>query len=140
MTDGQQQGMFSTMYAINSILQLSGARSAGKMAMRESKLEGKRLNLQSLSREADRKEALAKAMATANAASGTRGIAAFEGSPLAVLDRLERDVDRDQERDDFMTGLAQTTNKYRGKAQKAGYQSQATQSMLSSGLQLMESK
>ena len=140
MTDGQQQGMFSTMYAINSILQLSGARSAGKMAMRESKLEGKRLNLQSLSREADRKEALAKAMATANAASGTRGIAAFEGSPLAVLNRLESDVDKDQERDDFMTGLAKTTSKYRGRTRKAGYQSQGAQSLISSGLQLMESQ
>ncbi|MCP4273001.1 MAG: hypothetical protein GY781_13750 [Gammaproteobacteria bacterium] len=140
MTPGQQQGLFSTLYGINSVLQLSSARSAGKLALKESKIEGRKLNLQNLSREVDRKEALAKAMATANAQSGIKGIAAFEGSPLSVLENLERDVEQDMERDDFMTDLAKTTSKYRGKAQKAGYQSQGYQSLLSSGLNIIEAQ
>ena len=139
MTPEQQQGLFSTLYGINSILQITGARQASRIAERESKLERQKLDLQGLSREADRKTELAKRLATANAMSGTKGIAAFEGSPLTVLKQMERDVEDVSQQDKFMTELAKTTAKYRGKQQKAGYQSQAAQSLLTSGLGLLES-
>ena len=139
MTEGQQQGLFATLYGINSVLQVYGAKSASKMAMRESKLEQKKIDLQGLSREAERKNELAKRLASANAMSGTKNIAAFEGSPLTVIKQMERDVGDVSKQDKFMTDLAKTTAKYRGKQQKAGYQSQATQSILTSGLGLLES-
>lgn len=131
MSNNTQLGLFSTTYALTSLLQAGSALSAGKMAKRQSSLEGKQIRLNALSREVDRKESLAKALATANASSGTKGIAAFEGSPLAILEQMETNVADESERDKYMTNLASTTAKYKGKQAKAGYQSQAAMSILS---------
>jgi hypothetical protein len=56
-------------------------------------------------READRKDRLASAIASQNALSGARGVAAFEGSPLSILnDSIERERVA-TERDKFSTDL-----------------------------------
>ena len=56
-------------------------------------------------READRKDRLASALATQNAMSGARGVAAFEGSPLAVLEDSIRREETATERDKFSTEM-----------------------------------
>ena len=139
MIEGQTQGLFATLYGINSVLQASGALTAGKIAKRESKLAQKQIGVEALAKEAERKEMLAKAMATANAKSGTSGILAFEGSPLSVLNQMEADVEVDTDRDRFISDLAKTTEKYRGRSKAAGYQSQAGQSLLTGATNLMAS-
>ena len=138
MTNNQQVGLFGGVFALTSLLQYGAARTAGKIAKYESKLEARQIKLNALSREADRKENLAKAMASANAASGTKGIAAFEGSPLAILDQMEKTSDRDTQRDEYMSGLAAKTAKYRGRQTSLGYQSQAPQSLINNSLQFMQ--
>ena len=68
-----------------SLLQFGMTRSAGKIAEIESKVEAKQIELGTVQREADRKESLARAMASQIASSGAKGISAFEGSPLSIL-------------------------------------------------------
>lgn len=139
VTGGASSGMpdwlMPSLFGATSLMQIGGALTAGKIAKTQSKLERKQLQLQLQAREADRKEALAKAMAAANAASGTKGIAAFEGSPLAVLEQMEKSSEKESQRDKYMTELAKTTEKYRGKQKALGYQSQAFDKLATSGIQ-----
>lgn len=123
------------LFGATSLMQIGGALTAGKIAKTQSKLERKQLQLQLQARETDRKEALAQAMAAANAASGTKGIAAFEGSPLAMLEQMEMRSMEESQRDKYMTDLAKTTEKYRGKQRALGYQSQAFDKLATSGIQ-----
>ena len=139
MTENQQRNMYGSLFALNSLLQLSGASTASSIARRESKLQQKKIDVENTAREANRKEMLAEALAATNAMSGTKGIMALEGSPLTVMKQMERSVDNASQQDSFMTDLEKTTAKYRAKQKKVGYQSQAAQSLLTSGLGLMES-
>ena len=61
--------------------------------------------LRMLQREADRKDRLASALATQNALAGARGVAAFEGSPLAILEDSIRREETATERDRFSTQM-----------------------------------
>jgi hypothetical protein len=68
-----------------SLLQAGGTVKAGKEEAYRLELEGKQDQIATTAREADRKRELAKALASQNALAGARGIAAFEGSPLAIM-------------------------------------------------------
>lgn len=127
-----QTGLFTTTFALSSLLQAGAGLTAAKIAKRQGNLEAQQIKLNALSREADRKDALSRALSSANAASGTKGIAAFEGSPLAILDEMERSTAEESTRDKYMSDLASTTAKYRGRQSAAGYQSQAASSLLGS--------
>lgn len=71
----------------------------------EAEIAAKQEELAVKQREADRKDRLAGALATQNAMAGARGVAAFEGSPLTVL---QDSIEREQlatERDTFSTRM-----------------------------------
>ena len=133
----KEQGMFAASFGLSSLLQLGAGLTASKIAKQQGKLETRQIRLNALSREADRKDALAKAMASANARSGTKGIAAFEGSPLAILNNMERQEADTSQRDQYMTDLAATTAKYKGKQSALGYQSQASTALMNSGVAVL---
>ena len=112
-----------------SLLQFAGGVSAGRIAKAESETQAKAIELGAVQREADRKSDLARAMASQIASAGSRGISAFEGSPLAIL---EADIKAEQEateRDRFSTQLASLTERTRGKVAKR-------QSLVGSGVTL----
>ena len=81
-------------------------------------------------READRKEALAKAMATANAQAGASGIAAFEGSPLTILQQSIENEQTATERDLFNTRISALTTRSRGRSAQTSAQIGAATSLI----------
>lgn len=89
-------------------------RSAGKIAEMEAKTEAKQIETAAAAREADRKEDLARALASQAAGAGASGIV-FEGSPLSVL---EEDIRREKvagEREGLTAGLGAMAARTRGK-------------------------
>lgn len=97
-----------------SLLQQRQQVAAGKIQRMEANVMAEQEGLAAVSRERDRKARLADALASQNAAAGAKGIAAFEGSPLTILNE---DIRREQvatERDKFMSQLSQMTTRARG--------------------------
>jgi len=71
----------------------------------QAEVAAKQEELRLVQREADRKDRLASSLAAQNAMAGAKGIAAFEGSPLTILqDSLQREQTA-SERDRFSTEL-----------------------------------
>lgn len=94
------------MMAGGSLLQFQQQRSAAEIQSAEAETSAQQEELGATSREADRKGRLAAALASQNAQAGAKGIAAFEGSPLAIL---EADIAKEKEateRDVFMSKLS----------------------------------
>lgn len=107
--------------AAGSLLSAASQRSAGKTAAKEAELSAQAGEVAATGREVDRKERLAKAMATANAQAGAAGIAAFEGSPLTILQESIKTEETATERDQFNTRISALTTRARGKtAERAG--------------------
>ncbi|MFQ6609432.1 MAG: hypothetical protein ACE5D7_01400 [Fidelibacterota bacterium] len=97
----------------------SAQRAAGGITERQSEIEAKQEELGAIQREADRKGRLSSALATQIASAGTKSIAAFEGSPLRIL---QADIEAEEvatERDIFSTRLAALTKRTRGKTQRS---------------------
>lgn len=108
--------------------------SAGRVADYEGKTEAKRIETAATAREADRKEKLARAMASQNAAVGGKGVT-FQGSPLSVL---EEDIKRESqatERDALMTRIAAGAARTRGKVAKSQAKGAAFVSLLTGASQ-----
>ncbi len=122
------------LQSAQSLMQFGQTMSAASLAKKESKLAAKQIRLASLSREADRKEALADATATLNARGGTSGVDALSGSPLSFINAMREKSEQESQRDEYMTKLAQKSERYRGKQRALGYQSQAMMSLLGGGI------
>jgi hypothetical protein len=94
-------------------------RAAGDIGAREAETEAKEIELGAIQREGDRKGRLVEALATQIASAGTKGISAFEGSPLKII---EADIEAEEtatERDVFSARLAALTRRAQGKSQKS---------------------
>ncbi len=100
-------------------IQFSQQKAQADIAVGESKVQAEQEELSAKQRETDRKERLSIALASQNAQAGVGGIAAFEGSPLTVM---QEDIRREKvatERDLFQSQLSSMTSRSRGKiAQK----------------------
>ena len=93
----------------------------------ESRLNAKQTELAATQREADRKGRLADALASQNASAGARNVAAFEGSPLTILNAdLEAEKVATQ-RDKFSAELSSFTSRARGRV--AGRVGRANQNL-----------
>lgn len=106
-------------------VQMSQQKAQADIAIGESQIVAQQEELGAKQREADRKERLSIALASQNAAAGAGGIAAFEGSPLTIM---QEDIRREQvatERDLFSTQLAAMTTRSRGKVKQSGLRSQS---------------
>ena len=95
-----------------SLLQFGSGIVAGNAAKSEAELTAKQLGLEAkgeevgaIQREADRKNRLAAAMASQIAGSGAKGISAFEGSPLSVLQEDIKTEETATQRDLFNTRM-----------------------------------
>jgi len=102
------------MGVILDVVSLVQERAAGDIARGESEVQAKAEEAAGVAREADRKARLVEALASQNAAAGAGGIAAFEGSPLSVMEEDTRRESVATERDVFQTELAAKTIRARG--------------------------
>lgn len=93
-------------------------RQAGKITERESWLAAKQIETEATAREADRKERLARAMASTVATAGARGVSALEGSPLSILEQSVKAEEVATERDRYASELEKMTTIYRGRIAK----------------------
>lgn len=92
--------------AATSLASVAARESQASLERGEAEIAAKGEELRLKQREADRKDRLASALASQNAMSGARGVAAFEGSPLTVL---QDSIDRENlasERDAFSTEIS----------------------------------
>lgn len=96
------------------IVQFQQTKAAGKIAQGEAEVAAKQEELAAVQREGDRKNRLAEALASQNASAGARGVAAFEGSPLTILQEDIRREEKATERDVFQTKLSAMTTRARG--------------------------
>jgi len=90
-------------------------RSAGRQTAREAEIVASQEELGAIQREADRKARLSEALATQSATVGASGIAAFEGSPLTVLEESIKAEETATERDIFMTRLSAMSTRAKGR-------------------------
>ena len=116
--------------AVSSLLSAGAQIKSGRASAKEAELSAQLQETGAIQREADRKERLAGAMATANAQAGASGIAAFEGSPLTILQTSIEAEETATERDRFNTRISALTTRARGKAAKRSAQVGAFTSLL----------
>ena len=123
-----------------SLISANQQARAGKQSLREAELTAQTEELAATQREGDRKERLAKAMATANAQAGAAGIAAFEGSPLTILQESIRNEETATERDRFNARISALTTRARGESARGTARDGAATTLaqgLSTGAQLI---
>lgn len=106
-------------------------RAQGDIARVEAETQAKAEEAAGVAREADRKQRLAEALASQNAAAGAKGIAAFEGSPLTIMKEDMRREAKATERDIFQTRLAAKTLRARGKIAQRQAKTGATIGLIS---------
>ena len=120
----------------SAIVQFSAGRTAANQAEAEGKIQAQQEELGATQREADRKERLASAMASQIAGSGAKGVLAFEGSPLTILNEDIRKEEVATERDVFQSKLAGMTARARGKNKAGGIRTSGTIGLISAGGEL----
>lgn len=106
------------MGVLTDVITLGGSIEQGKAMQREAETAALAEEAAGVSREADRKARLAQALASQNAAAGAAGIAAFEGSPLSIMQEDIKAAGEATQRDVFQTNLAARTLRARGKIAK----------------------
>jgi len=99
----------------SSLMSASAQRRAGKIAAEESEINASLEEVAATQREADRKDTLARALATANAQAGAAGVRAFEGSPLTVLNESIEFERKSTGRDAFNSRISALTQRARGR-------------------------
>ena len=103
------------MGIIADVATFGASRAQGSIARGEAEVAAEQEEAAGVSREADRKERLAEALASQNASAGAGGIAAFEGSPLSVMKEDIRKESQATDRDVFQTKLRSMTLRAGGK-------------------------
>ena len=103
------------MGVLTDVLTLGGSIEQGNAVQREAETAALAEEAAGVTREADRKAKLAQALASQNAAAGAAGIAAFEGSPLSIMQEDVKRAGEATQRDVFQTKLAARTLRARGR-------------------------
>ncbi len=106
-------------------------RTAAEGVKGEATLGAKAEELAATSREADRKSSLATALASQIAESGAKGVSAFEGSPLTIIEADIKAEAGATQRDIFQTRVAALTKRERGKIQSRQIKTGANIGLLS---------
>lgn len=115
--------MAPLILAAGSTLLSAGAQSTqSKIDADQAEIAAQQEDLAVKQREADRKDRLASSLATQNAMAGAKGVAAFEGSPLTILeDSIKREqtaTDRDKFSSQMRSIAIRSGSKIRRKMQQ----------------------
>ena len=103
--------------------------TAGRIKNFESRVEADQIEAAASSREADRKEDLARAIASQSAGAGASGIS-LQGSPLTVLEADIEAEERATGRDLFQARLGKQAARTRGRTAERTARNRATVSLL----------
>ena len=127
-----------------SLLQFGSGIVAGNAAKNEAELTAKQLGVEAegekvgaIQREADRKNRLAAAMASQIAGAGAKGVAAFEGSPLSVLQEDIKTEETATQRDLFNTRMGVLSKRASAQGVVARGKTQSRVSKLRGGFGLL---
>lgn len=126
------------LIAGSTLLSVGSQVKAGKTAAAEAEITARTQEVAGTQREADRKNRLAEALATANAQSAAAGIKSFEGSPLTILQEGIKSEETATERDAFNTRLSALTTRSRGQSAKSQSKISALSSLLKGGSNTLE--
>lgn len=121
-----------------TVLQIKQGIDAAKIAAGDRKLRTSQAELGALQREADRKKRLALALASQNAQAGAKGVAAFEGSPLAILAADIETEETATERDAFNTKVIGLALKSRSKVARKQAKAAGTLTLISDTQKALE--
>lgn len=113
-----------------SIAQFSLQRSSAEIQRGEAEVAAKQEELGAEAREGDRKARLASALATQNVSAGAKGIAAFEGSPLTILEADIQAEEAATQRDVFGAEFAAFTKRAGGRTRERLQKQQAAIGLL----------
>jgi hypothetical protein len=108
------------------------ARSQAQQVQRESKLNNLQADVEITAAEADRKTALADAIASSRASAAGRGGSAFEGSPLAAVREMSRRSGIEGARNRYSARTGMLAEQYRSAVQVGQIKQQAKISLLKS--------
>ena len=103
------------MGVIAEVASFGMQRAQGDIIRGEANVQAKSEELAGKQREVDRKDRLAEALASQNASAGAGGIAAFEGSPLTIMNQDIQAEETATQRDKFQTDLRAMTLRAGGK-------------------------
>ena len=109
----------------SGLLSAKQQSASGKLSQIESETMARQTELAATARESDRKSRLAKALASQNAMAGAKGIAAFEGSPLTILEADIKAEEVATERDIFQSELEAMTQRSKGNIARKSAQAQS---------------
>lgn len=127
------------MSGVGGLASYGVKRTQSKIDAEQAEIAAKQQELGVEQREADRKDRLANALASQNAMAGARGVAAFEGSPLTVL---EDSIERERvatERDKLSTELSTLAIRSQAKIGRIMGEEQARLSLFQQGSSLFSS-
>ena len=110
------------------------AQNQASIVKQEGQLAAAQEDVAITAMEADRKMALADALASQRASAAGRGVSAFEGSPITVIDETARRSEIEGERNRFSSKIAKQAALYKSRSQASGIKSRA-KLQLAKGLQ-----
>ena len=122
-----------------SLASASQKQSQASIEAGQAEVAAQQQELQLVQREADRKDRLSSAMAAQNALAGASGIAAFEGSPLTVLEDSIQRANVATERDTFSTDLTALATRSSGQIRQKFANVNARLGLLQQGASLAQS-
>lgn len=109
--------MSTVIGLVSAGVQSSQGGAQASIAKGQGEIDAQQEELGAKQRESDRKERLAIALSSQNARAGAGGVAAFEGSPLTVMNEDIRREETATSRDAFQTQLKAMTLRAGGKIQ-----------------------
>jgi hypothetical protein len=124
--------------AAGALVSAGSQVQAGKASAREAELTAQIQETAATQRESDRKNRLAEALATANAQAGASGIAAFEGSPLTILQQSIENEQTATERDSFNTRISTLSTRARGQSSRQMANAGAVSSLVKGGVSAVQ--
>ena len=107
------------LMAGTTLMSVSSQQKAGKQAQREAEFNASLEETAAIQRETDSKQRLLEAMTTANAQSASSGIAAFEGSPLTILQQSIDNESEASDRDQFNARISALGLRARGSSARS---------------------
>lgn len=111
------QGVGSVQQGKANYVAIQAEDAAQSIALGDAKLQAQQVELAAAQREADRKEALNRALSSQNAMVGASGVTGA-GSPFAVAEADIAAANEAGQRDKFMSDLEARSIRYRGITQR----------------------
>lgn len=112
------------------LLAYQESRNQARQVQQESRLNNLQTNVEVMAAEADRKSALADAIASSRASAAGRGASVFEGSPLTAVREMSRRSEVEGQRTRYSGRVGVLSEQYRSRVQAGQIKQQGTISLV----------